>query len=1305
MLLDWKQVGSGLENQEGYMFTTRIFLSVLFFIGCLAHPPLIGAMEGQFGLEFSIDAPWRLEPVPVKGGGNFYGPIPISITFHDAIFDHHRDSLTQAAVNTLGPLVGVNLNLEKRHVGLLQHVVIEEGGSNGQKKSLQILAKNMREIERKRWISTKKEEPEHELCRPGTEITVPIIGKKIKTNCENLLDITDSHEWHAMFWYTPQLLVTPGRNIQLKVTVVTKYQGKERHWTNALVVHVGEEPLPRFGKDWMYGDFHYHSQMTDNEGESGYSYRNVIRSMGAMGMDFLFTTDHASDSEQVDGAIGVARCGSIMGQQCIFDTGGGNNSCTENGQTRQCLFFKGTEARDLNQPRFTAAKQIIYGPDGANEAIGRDLETGGFARYRSEGVVPQLFMGEEVDAMPEMSLEEFKAGKISYGDWRRYPWSDVNKCTKLPNSYTACQIFYGDSLACDVRKSVQQICSERFSKVEGNRYFTRDNQGIPHWSIAPEPSRQHLVYFPLSGVSDGNGFVPSRTGDFGGASRPLDDVLREMESKGVTFLAHPLIGDKPGSQEGPDMIPYSDLSLHMAWSSRAVLGLQLWNENARLKSTVDINIPPPSSLFAASEGLGEIIRDHARLWEAKLPDGGKSYTSVMPFLGKWSSEDPAKPWHWQTATDNNFPRYPGEEQYGRLYHGAFTWDRYLRKGLMPSETARLSWLPPGEPRKWFMAGGSDAHGDLNYLRSGYLCAQEWCLEKVDDTAIGNPRNLVLLGAPNGPPLPGTPTVRRQTNEQVINALKEGRFSVTDGPALRMAIDRNRNGQLDDADYPMGFTFNLFPNEEIPVLIEWKSTPEFGRVKKIDLYVGNKERTFASYDHGPLHTVCTKERPTKSPNPLDLQVVKDYAERMKCDESVDAYLKKMGVLQIDLAGVDPKLGYQGIAKVFLNPREFGISQHDETSPLFYVRAYAQTYGRTDPKSGCTPDPLAPGKCGDRHAYTNPVWGRYTANCLPNLIARHGRGSLDGKIPNFPDACTAAPPPDPCPSVPSAATVGAGSKFSSVSGMVAPRPGNVSVDPAAPATGQPAGRPLRSCKIVTSIKPGPPPGIVAPPSPNIGEPTSPQGQKPPTMTVNVKTVTGQYVVAEGTGAVHAKPSAVGGATIFTLIDLNGGFLTSGDKVHLRTPGGTYLVAEGGGGREVKADRRAASEWETFIIRKKSVGTGNLIGFNEPITLQAHNGQYVAAEGGGGGAVNANRPKADLWETFQLMSGPKPPATVFKPVFKSPIMKRGLEETGMSAEPTEPTEGQEEDVLYLEILEGLNEREEGQMSEQPPGQPIEK
>jgi hypothetical protein len=79
-------------------------------------------------------------------------------------------------------------------------------------------------------------------------------------------------------------------------------------------------------------------------------------------------------------------------------------------------------------------------------------------------------------------------------------------------------------------------------------------------------------------------------------------------------------------------------------------------------------------------------------------------------------------------------------------------------------------------------------------------------------------------------------------------------------------------------------------------------------------------------------------------------------------------------------------------------------------------------------------------------------------------------------------------------------------------------------------------------------------------------------------------------------------------------------------LRAANGQYVCAEGGGGREVVANRDQILGWETFSL----IDLGN-----SRVALRAANGQYVCAEGGGGREVVANRDQILGWETFELVS----------------------------------------------------------------------
>jgi len=935
-----------------------------------ANPQSALAIGGQFGLEFAIDAPWRLEPTPIGADRYSYSAIPITIVFHDTVFE------------------GAPGFFEKISVGKLVGVRVTEIGTNAPPVT-DIPVSSMEEIEVKRGLSTKLGEPIHQVCRPS-------LGQ----DCTSLLNISDSHEWHGAFWYAPRTPVTPGRNIQLKVTVRTLEKTKVRvqgpissappvyveveipkEWTNYLAVHAGEAPLPRFGTEWLYGDVHYHSQMTDNEGESAYSYRNVARALGAAGFDFVFATDHASNSEQVDGWSGFA-----------------------------------VEARDLNRPRFGAAKGIIYGPDGVNQLIANEAAKVGFARVRSAGILPQIYMGEELDAWPEISAREFVDGKLYYGDFGlyggglKYDWLWKQKgfvsCNSGSNFYT---------------------CKAKYAKVASpanESYLLFDDQGVPFsqkideyvpplgsvlnyggWfphTVKPYPSRQHIVYFPLDAGLSANGWIGSDTGPYGGAGKRLQQIVDEIEATGFAFLAHPVDEPEPGGIEGPDVVPYSDVALTRAWSSPAILGLQFWNENDRYVSrpaTIDPTVVAEKKTI--SSGIVTSV----------------SYTYRWPFPGYFPE---GSAWRWQQAG----PLFRGvmAATFRKLHHGAAAWDRYLRKGVDPQQTAALRWLTRGEPRKWFVAGGSDSHGDWNYRRYGRPnLTNRWHDFPVGDTAIGNPRNLVAMrGAASGPldvattdaggPASGP---RRYANREVIDAFRGGRFSVTDGPALRIAIDKNRNGKIDDSDFQMGSTFSFLPGEHIPLLIEWFSTPEFGPIDQIDLYVGNAKETYAAKGHGS-------------------RVLPFYINQAaNVTEDYGGYAHDpSGALQIKLANeygqfnrtnVPDGARFHGIAKVFLGPAQFQLANADQA--LSYVRAFARTITDAQAQANglCPEVGLAGSRCGDRFAFSNPIWAKYRVTCPQSSGRPRGATEtalnnvstpyLDADNDGMPDVC-GRDIPDPC-----------------------------------------------------------------------------------------------------------------------------------------------------------------------------------------------------------------------------------------------------------------------------------------------------
>ncbi|HMK55914.1 MAG TPA: hypothetical protein VK448_04695 [Dissulfurispiraceae bacterium] len=85
---------------------------------------------------------------------------------------------------------------------------------------------------------------------------------------------------------------------------------------------------------------------------------------------------------------------------------------------------------------------------------------------------------------------------------------------------------------------------------------------------------------------------------------------------------------------------------------------------------------------------------------------------------------------------------------------------------------------------------------------------------------------------------------------------------------------------------------------------------------------------------------------------------------------------------------------------------------------------------------------------------------------------------------------------------------------------------------------------------------------------------------------------------------------------------------------TANGKLVCSEGGGGKELVANRDAIGPWETFMIRKLEqypVAKYPDINFGDKVALRANSGPFVCAEGGGDREVVANRWRVGRWETF--------------------------------------------------------------------------
>jgi hypothetical protein len=750
---------------------TRKLLALALSIGALTSPrPAPGMAQRTGDFEIEVDAPWRMEP---HDGG--YGAIPIQVSIHDA--DQPRTPLDNelqqlinlnqegwSLANVLyayfgrfiasvleGPLdeaLQLLLNTEVIPLDEFPHVtklerfhslaVYEE--TNGVfTLSRTFTLTDIHEVERTIGLwqydpaqdgpespHTPPPRPSHALCRRWQ-------GQ----DCSGFAALRPTSEWNLTAMYTP-MNPAVGRDLRLRVDLkVDTIEGGDvssETYSRFLLVHLGEQPLPKFDASWAYGDLHYHSQGTDNDGESGYSYRGTLQAMSAMGLDFAFATDHASNSPQIGSASPIPTFELVL------------------------PIMRG--ARDLTPDRFAFGIDLLNGPSGGNREVTSHARSLGVGQLAA----PQLFLGSEVDVTPEADEVQ------GYG---------LQACKDLPLAFKIIDQKtvppFIDDYWCDGMNDPQP----------DGRFLAFDVQGPAGGEFLSTKfyGRQHLLHLPVDGQRR-DAFIPSNTSKYGGATRRLGailDVELAQRQKGFIFLAHPF--DRADGAEmsrmGPDLVPYSDVQLEDAFNSEHVIGLQIWNENP--------------------------------LRSAKAND-------LHPFRPPF--------WH---------------EQHQPSHAYAFQqWDIQQLYGLDEARTKDLSWLDPGThaarrlPRRVFAAAGSDAHGDWNYRREGYFLGTS----DVADTALGNPRNLVQVGDPQGSTIASAAgTGRPLSQRQVVDGLRSGNFTLTDGPAVRVMIDANEDGTIDPGDVPMGGQYEHPSSDPFQVIVEWKSSPEFGKVESVDLLLG------------------------------------------------------------------------------------------------------------------------------------------------------------------------------------------------------------------------------------------------------------------------------------------------------------------------------------------------------------------------------------------------------------------------------------------------------------------------------------
>jgi len=146
-----------------------------------------------------------------------------------------------------------------------------------------------------------------------------------------------------------------------------------------------------------------------------------------------------------------------------------------------------------------------------------------------------------------------------------------------------------------------------------------------------------------------------------------------------------------------------------------------------------------------------------------------------------------------------------------LYTGISKWQQLLNGNLQPL-------------RKIFISGGSDAHGDMNYVTSQGITKIE-----ANDNALGKARTAVYCPAGINP----------------VEALTNGNSIITDGPFAAFHIDFNGNNLPENSDAVIGNQKNITLNQiyggSVKFNLNFINTAEFGgNIQSLKLYINDKQ---------------------------------------------------------------------------------------------------------------------------------------------------------------------------------------------------------------------------------------------------------------------------------------------------------------------------------------------------------------------------------------------------------------------------------------------------------------------------------
>ncbi len=310
----------------------------------------------------------------------------------------------------------------------------------------------------------------------------------------------------------------------------------------------------------------------------------------------------------------------------------------------------------------------------------------------------------------------------------------------------------------------------------------------------------HLLAYPNDSLPFTMPYLGDGNGDLTGTSKIIDEILYTIsENGGFAYAAHPFSGgDKLSSLIGGGVWNVSDTGFFQ--NNTPILG-----NDVVICNTTTV----PSDIYSLNfqQNSFKTLIKGGEIWNSRNTMG-----TTDEYMNPWnveynSSIDPFVPYD-TTNTMNHLNRFLQNFEVTKFLN---------KKGLIAKNSN-----PAIQSYRFYMTAGSDAHGSFNYSNTDFVMG---LVADVHDNAIGKPSTMVYC--PNGMGVNGS---------NILNALKNGRAIMSDGPVITIGLDTlaNNSSQFVCGDEAV---VSSVAYQNSSLLVNLVSSYEFGTINKVKLIFG------------------------------------------------------------------------------------------------------------------------------------------------------------------------------------------------------------------------------------------------------------------------------------------------------------------------------------------------------------------------------------------------------------------------------------------------------------------------------------